>query len=191
MRGRGGPLCFGPILLKDAQRQLVTAGRTQVPKYLYKLVYDAATDKKRGCFYFEFDRHIEGQRVRARKYLPKTWSAAQADAFDRQESAKLYARASAVERAAYSISEAVAVYIKERLPHLKSGANIERELAQMFFAYHGRPITALAEACRFYTARAGRADENNDAPPRAGDLAQLHPVSDISVPLRLEASQHV
>jgi hypothetical protein len=34
----------------------------------------------------------------------------------------------------------------------------------MFFAYRGRTLTALSDTCRFYTARAGRADEENDKP---------------------------
>lgn len=121
-------------------------------------------DKARGCFFFEFDRRIEGKRVRLRKALPKTWNKSQADAFDRQESAKLYAIATNVERASFTIEDAVAKYMTERTPLLKSGGNIERELAQMFFAYQGRPITALSDACRFYTAKAGRADEDNEEP---------------------------
>lgn len=121
-------------------------------------------DKARGCFVFEFDRRLAGQRVRTRKHLPKTWNKSQADAFDRQESAKLYALATNIERAEHTIEEAVDIYIKERTPQLKSGPNVERELGQMFFAYQGRPITALADACKFYIAKAGRADELNDKP---------------------------
>lgn len=113
-------------------------------------------DKTKGCFVFEFDRRLEGKRIRTRKHLPKTWNKSQADAFDRQESARLYAIATNVERAQYSIEEAVDIYLKERVPHLKSGKNIGRELAQMFFAYQGRPITTLPDACRFYTAKATR-----------------------------------
>src|SRR5690606_21433457 len=63
-------------------------------------------DKERGCYVFEFDRVIEGKRVRARKLLPKTWTRAQADAYDRQESARLYAIATRVERHEYSIEDA-------------------------------------------------------------------------------------
>jgi len=55
-------------------------------------------DKKRGSFVFEFDRVIASERVRAVKHLPKTWNQAQADAYDRQESARLYAIATRVQR---------------------------------------------------------------------------------------------
>lgn len=121
-------------------------------------------DKTRGCFVFEFDRYLEGRRVRTRKHLPKTWNKSQADAFERQESARLYAIATKVERAEYSIEEAVNVYIKERLPLLKTGKNVAKELALMFFAYQGRPITALPDACKFYVAKATRENDGNKQP---------------------------
>ncbi|MCZ3099949.1 hypothetical protein NYZ00_18680, partial [Acinetobacter baumannii] len=127
-------------------------------------------DKKRGCFVFEFDRRVDGQRVRTRKALPKTWNQAQADAYDRQESAKLYAVATSIERAQHSIEDAVAVYIKHRLPHLKTGKNVERELALMFFAYHGRPLSALPDACKFYIAKATRDNEGMESPLSAASL---------------------
>lgn len=121
-------------------------------------------DKNRGCFVFEFDRYFEGRRVRTRKHLPKTWNKSQADAFERQESARLYAIATKVERAEYSIEEAVDVYVKERLPLLKTGKNVTKELALMFFAYQGRPITALPDACKFYVAKATRENDDNKQP---------------------------
>lgn len=111
-------------------------------------------DKARGCYLFEFDRLIEGQRVRARKLLPKTWSKTQADAYDRQESARLYALATRVERPQFLIEDAVAIYLKERVPDLKSGDTIVRELAQMMWAYKGKPMGALAEVCREYVEKA-------------------------------------
>jgi len=111
-------------------------------------------DKARGCLIFEFDRLIEGQRVRARKALPKSWSKAQADAYDRQESARLYALATGVERPQFLIEDAVAMYIKERIPDLKSGEIITRELAQMMWAYQGKPMGALHDVCREYAEKA-------------------------------------
>ena len=111
-------------------------------------------DKARGCLIFEFDRLIEGQRVRARKALPKSWSKAQADAYDRQESARLYALATGVERPQFLIEDAIAIYLKERTPDLKSGDNIQRELGMMMWAYKGKPMGALAEVCRDYVEKA-------------------------------------
>lgn len=55
-------------------------------------------------------------------------------------------------------------YIREKVPNLKSGDNIVKELAQMFWAYKGRPITALPEACKFYAAKAKKANGDPLAP---------------------------
>jgi integrase len=108
-------------------------------------------DKKAGCYGFEFDRYIDGQRVRARKRLPKTWNQAQADAYDRQESARLYAIATGIRRQDFTIDDAVKKYITERCKELKSGKNAARELAQMFWAYQARPMSALADVCKAYS----------------------------------------
>ncbi|SOD25187.1 Site-specific recombinase XerD [Variovorax sp. YR752] len=116
-------------------------------------------DKKRGCFVFEFSRRIEGRRVRTRKILPKSWNQAQADAFDRDESAKLYAVARGIEGKEPTIDEAVARYLKERVPQLKRGKNVEAELALMFWAYQGRPLSALPDVCKAYQLRATRDNE--------------------------------
>lgn len=105
-------------------------------------------DKQSGSFVFEFSRRINGQRVRARKRLPKTWNQAQADAYDRQESARLYALATRTGGVTHLIEDAVAVYIKHRTPSLKSGENIARELGEVFWAYQGRPISALPDVAK-------------------------------------------
>lgn len=115
-------------------------------------------DKTRSRFVFEFDRYVEGQRVRTSKLLPKTWTQAQADAYDRKESARLYAIASSVERAQHSIEEAVTVYLKEHAPSLKSYESIKQELAIMYWAYRDRPLSALADACKFYASKATKED---------------------------------
>lgn len=107
-------------------------------------------DKARGRYRFEFDRVVGGKRLRVTKLLPATWSRAQADAFDRQESARLYATATGIERPQHLIEEAVACYLKERAPQLKQGGNVTRELALMFWVYKGRHITELADVCKAY-----------------------------------------
>jgi integrase len=107
-------------------------------------------DKAKGCFIFEFDRRVEGQRIRLRKRLPKTWNQAQADAYDRKECAKLYAVASGIQRPQFSIEDAVEKYILERCPELKAGHNAALELAQMFWAYDSKPMGVLAEVCKTY-----------------------------------------
>lgn len=118
-------------------------------------------DKNRGRIVFDFDRIINGQRIRARKLLPKTWTQAQADAYDRQESARLYAVASGIEKPDGLIEDAIGLYLKHRAKELKSAANIEAELALMFWAYKGRQMGELADVCREY---AGRAIKDNGEP---------------------------
>ena len=122
-------------------------------------------DRARGAFVFEFDRRIPGAgRVRARKRLPKTWNQAQADAYDRQQSAKLYAEATGVQGADHLIEEAVACYLTDRVPHLKAGKNTAAELAGMYWAYAGRPLSALADVCKAYKIKAAKEDGSALAP---------------------------
>lgn len=111
-------------------------------------------DKQRGCYVFEFSRRINGERVRAVKALPKTWTRSQADTYDRQESARLYAAASGVTKPERSIEEAIASYLTERAPRLKQGAGIEREFALIYWVYQGRKISELAEVCKEYAQKA-------------------------------------
>lgn len=105
-------------------------------------------DKSRGTYVFEFDRIVGGARIRARKRLPRAWSAAQADEYDRKESARLYATANGVGAEDRLIDDAVAVYLTERVPQLKQGANAARELGLIAWAYQGKPLSALATVCK-------------------------------------------
>lgn len=108
-------------------------------------------DKARGRFVFEFDRVIEGERIRARKLLPRAWNQAQADAFDRKEAARLYAVATGVGRHEHLIEDAVARYLAGRVPKLKHGREVVSELALIFWCYAGRPLSALPDVCRAYS----------------------------------------
>lgn len=121
-------------------------------------------DKKAGCFCFEFDRIIQGQRIRTRKRLPKTWNQAQADSYDRQESARLYAVAAGIEKPAYSIEDAISVYLTERVPELKHGIDYANELRLLFPYYQGRPLEALPDVCKAYRIKAEREDGGKLAP---------------------------
>jgi integrase len=122
-------------------------------------------DRERGAFVFEFDRRIPGAgRVRARKRLPKAWTQSQADAFDRQESARLYALATGTEKADALIEKAVELYLAERVPALKAGMNTAAELASMFWAYRDKPLSALADVCKAYRAKATKSDGKPLAP---------------------------
>ena len=121
-------------------------------------------NKKAGCFVFEFDRIVAGERVRTRKQLPRAWNQAQADSYDRQESARLYALVSGIERPSYTIEDAVGVYLKERVPALKHGLDYAHSLALMFPFYQGRPLESLADVCKAYQLRATKEDGGKLAP---------------------------
>ena len=108
-------------------------------------------DKVRGCWVFEFSRRINGRRVRTRKLLPPTWTRSQADAYDRQQSAGLYATASGTSTADPPIDRAVLVYLKERAPELKNRAVVEANLALVRWAYKGKTMAELPEVCQAIT----------------------------------------
>lgn len=121
-------------------------------------------DKERGRFVFEFSRRIEGRRVRAQKLLPRAWNQAQADAFDRKESARLYAIANSVGGASHLIEDAVNVYVKERLPELKHGQSTGQALQLMMPYFEGRPLSALADVCATFRKKGTKEDGSPLAP---------------------------
>lgn len=101
---------------------------------------------------FEFDRSLPNGRHRASRLLPQGWTRTQADAFDRAETARLYALATGVERPQRLIDDAVLVYLQERGPQLRNRANLEIQFAAFFHAFTGRPITDLPAVAREYAA---------------------------------------
>lgn len=121
-------------------------------------------DKKTGRFDFDFDRIVGTERVRARKRLPKGWNQSQADAYDRQESARLYALVIGIEKQSYTIEDAVEKYVTERIPGLKHGKDYMHALALMFPFYEGKPLSALADVCKAYQFRVLREDGTKLAP---------------------------
>lgn len=107
-------------------------------------------DKARGRLMFEFDRSLGGPRVRTRKLLPRAWTRAQADAFDRKECARLYGIATGTDAPIFTIDDAVGRYLKDRIPQLKHGRGIAAELALIAWAYAGQPLGKLDDVCRRY-----------------------------------------
>lgn len=134
-------------------------------------------DKARGQFVFEFDRWIGGARIRARKRLPRAWNQAQADEFDRKESARLYATANGVGGEHHLIEDAVALYLKERIPKLKQGMNVARELDLISNFYAGRPLSALTDVCKAVRLK------SKSVPKKEGDTP--HELSPATIRLRI------
>jgi integrase len=119
-------------------------------------------DARLGRWRFEFDRRISGCRVRATKVLPAGWSRAQADAFDRGESARLYAEATGVQAPRVTIDQAVAAYLTERAQGLRGFDNLTRELAGMAWVYIGRRLEELPDVAREYVAHASSVPGERD-----------------------------
>lgn len=106
-------------------------------------VYRCKDSKGRTRFRYEFDRYIDGRRQRVTKLLPLSWTRTQAEGYARKQDSDLYAVASGSVKPRGLISDAVAIYLKERGPSLKSLAIIEGELANCFEAYAGKSIDQL------------------------------------------------
>jgi integrase len=106
--------------------------------------------KQAGSYVYEFDRYIGGARVRTRKRLPKAWSRAQADAFDRQESARLYALATGVERDRATIEQAVELYLADKHANKTIEATAS-ELGVVYWAFRGRFLEELPDVAREIT----------------------------------------
>lgn len=107
-------------------------------------------DKATGRWRHDFDARINGERVRRRKLLPPGTSRETAEAYDRQESKALWAIATGIAKPRHNIDEAVTRYVRERLPQLKTGTNVEHELEWMRDWFAGRAIEDLAEVCAEY-----------------------------------------
>lgn len=131
-------------------------------------------DKKRNRYIFEFDSRIGGERVRTTKTLPKTWSKAQADAFDRRESDKLYAIANGIGPEP-DIEAAVDAYLEGRVPDLKAGDEITRELAVIYPFYKGRPLSSLADVCKAIQLKSFAIRKKND--PADAPTRKLKPAT--------------
>lgn len=122
-------------------------------------------DTRLGRWRYEFDRRIAGRRVRVTKVLPASWSAAQADAFDRTESARLYAEATGTQAPRVTIDQAVTAYLDERGKDLDGHDNLVRELAGMAWCYIGRTLEELPAVCREYKEHAEKTPSDRTGRP--------------------------
>jgi len=109
-------------------------------------------DKSKKRWRFTFNRVIGGLRYRATKLLPAAWGRAKAEAYDRAETARLYAVATGLERPEPLIERAVELYLDHRVPKLRDGKGIAQELAFLAGYIEGRPMSQLADASREYAA---------------------------------------
>jgi integrase len=107
-------------------------------------IYRTKDNQGRTRFRYEFDRLVEGRRQRLTKLLPLAWNRSQAEEYARKQDGDLWAVATGSVKPRGFISDAVALYLKHRSPHLKNRISLERELANCLDAYAGRYIDELA-----------------------------------------------
>lgn len=118
-------------------------------------------DQRNKRWRFEFDRRLQGRRHRLSRLLPRGWSQAKADAYDRSESARLYAVAAGIEqRDEPLIDEAVSLYLQDK-KHLKSYKATAEHLGAIAWAYTGKTLSDLpAVAKAVLENRASARDED-------------------------------
>lgn len=107
-------------------------------------------DKAKRRWRFTFNRKINGQRLRATKLLPKAWGRAEAEKYDRQETARLYAIATGVRRDEPLIDAAVQLYLDHRAPKLRDAKKAAQNLAHLYDYFQGRRISELGAVSHEY-----------------------------------------
>lgn len=105
-------------------------------------------DKKR--WRFSFRRRIDRNRFQATKLLPAGWSQRQAEAYDRAESARLYAQATGVEKDRLPLAPAVQFYLDHRCPDLKNGKKVAQDLAHLIDLIEGAFLDQVADVADRY-----------------------------------------
>ncbi len=114
-------------------------------------------DKARARWRFEFDRIIGGRRSRITKLLPKGWSRAQAEAYDRSQGHRLYAVATGLEQPRLSLAGAVKLYLEHRCPDLKNGVKAAQDLAQLLPEIEAADLSEVSDlATRYEIAQRGK-----------------------------------
>lgn len=113
--------------------------------------------KDKGCWRFEFNRVIKApdgtkSRVRATKLLPKAWGRTEAEKYDRDETARLYAVATGAQRPEPLIDEAVKLYLDKCAPkHRDKGKKAAQDLAHLYPYFHRRPVSQFAAVASAYS----------------------------------------
>lgn len=105
-------------------------------------------DKRNKRWRWEFDRYIAGKRLRSSRLLPKGWSQAQADTFDRTEGGKRYAVATGIAPQGALISRAVELYLADKEGALKGHAKATEHLSAIHGFYDGKTLDELPEVAR-------------------------------------------
>lgn len=106
-------------------------------------------EKAKARWRFKYRRIINGKKYRASRLLPEGWSRSRAEAYDRQETARLFAEASGIEQPQRLIDEAVQVYLENK-KHLKNYKKMMGDLVLLMPEYEGKPLDALPEMSKAF-----------------------------------------
>lgn len=107
-------------------------------------------DKAKKRWRFSFNRIVDGQRYRSTKLLPQGWSRAQAEAFDRQEGARLSAQATGIETPRLPLAGAVQLYIENRVPTLGNGRKVIQDLNHLYAEIESAYLDEVSELASKY-----------------------------------------
>jgi integrase len=111
-----------------------------------------------GRWLYQFDKVIEGQRVRANKLLPEGTTRDKANAFDQRETRRLWELATGGDKPEPLIDEAVLLYLTQHAPSLKNFRDIQGALALLQPHYAGKTFAALPDIARDYPKAAKKED---------------------------------
>lgn len=103
-----------------------------------------------GRWLYQFDKIIEGERVRFNKLLPEGTSKAQASEYDQRKTSQLWEVATGGRKSEPLIEDAVLLYLKHHAPNLKNQHDLEGALAILQPHYAGKPLSMLPDVARSY-----------------------------------------
>ena len=107
-------------------------------------------DRAKARWRFSFNRVIKRRRHRATKLLAPGWSRAQAEAYDRQESSRLYAEAAGLQKRTLSLAGAVQLYTEHKLPELRASRKAAQHLNQLVPFIEGAALEEVAGTAARY-----------------------------------------
>lgn len=99
-------------------------------------------DRQKRRYRYFFRHTIDGRRHTFTRLLPRGFSQTQADKYEREQTAKLFAQAG---RSEPTLSHCVRLYVTHRLPELKRGARTALELSHIADLIDGQPLSAVGE----------------------------------------------
>lgn len=109
-------------------------------------------DKDTRRWRYTFNRKVDGRRHRASRRLPAGWSRAQAEAYDREQSSRLYAEAAGIQKRRLTLAGAVQLYLDKKVPRQRAAHKARQHLAQLLPYIEGAALDDVGKVGERYTA---------------------------------------